>query len=151
MTMSGAARVTLRPSVFAGGGKEGDFAWMIEQPAYDRALFVFNDNEGQFLAYMQGISAGGGNAVIRPYQGWGPKAAGVPTGPGYDALTRHNRAVIDQALARIRALIKSGRYTTLVYSADKADPSLLGHGIFTVGDDVRRYIVSELQAICAQS
>lgn len=147
--MSGSVHVVLKPSVFVGGGKEGDFSWMIERPEYDKALFVFNDNESQFQAFMDGISVGGGNAVIRPYQGAGARAAGVPTGPGYDALTRENKAIIDRALARIRALISSGRYTTLVYSADEDDPSLLGHGIFDVGDDVRRYIVAELKAIAA--
>ena len=100
---------------------------------------------------MDGISVGGGNAVIRPYQGAGARAAGVPTGPGYDALTAENKAFIDRALARVRALIKSGRYTTLVYSADEADPSLLGHGIFDVGDDVRRYIVAELKTIASSA
>lgn len=149
--MSESVHVVLKPSVFVGGGKEGDFGWMIEQPAYDKALFVFNDNESQFLAFMDGISVGGGNAVIRPYQGAGVRAAGVPTGPGYDALTTENKAIIDRALARIRSLIKSGRYTTLVYSADETDPSLLGHGIFDVGEDVRRYIVAELTTIASSA
>ena len=149
--MSGSVQVVLKPSVFNGGGKEGDFGWMIKQPQYEKALFVFNDNESQFLAYMDGISVGGGNAVIRPYQGVGVRAAGVPTGPGYDALTTENKAIIDRALARIRALLKTGGYATLVYSADKDDPSLLGHGIFDVGEDVRRYIVAELKRIAASA
>ncbi|MDG4576303.1 MAG: hypothetical protein P9C36_08330 [Defluviicoccus sp.] len=149
--MLGTVQVVLKPSVFAGNGKEGDFAWMIEQPQYEQALFVFNDNESQFLSYMDGTSVGGGNAVIRPYQGAGARAAGVPTGPGYDALTTENKAIIDRALARVRSLIKSGRYTMLVYSADETDPSLLGHGIFDVGEDVRRYIVAELKTIASSA
>ena len=40
-------------SVFEGGGYEGDFTWMIEQPDYADALFVFNDNEEQFRAHQQ--------------------------------------------------------------------------------------------------
>jgi hypothetical protein len=30
---------------------------MIEQPTYGRALFVFNDNEEQFLAFLRGEPA----------------------------------------------------------------------------------------------
>ena len=61
-------------SIFGGGGKAGDFGWMIQQPEYDDALFIFNDNEEQFLAFRKnpksgaGCARGGGNAIIRPYQ-----------------------------------------------------------------------------------
>ena len=37
-------------SVFSGAGKDGDFDWMITQDHYEDALFVFNDNEGQYKA-----------------------------------------------------------------------------------------------------
>ncbi|MFK4488865.1 hypothetical protein ABIA45_003943 [Bradyrhizobium sp. USDA 336] len=36
--------------VFTGGGKYGDFSWMIERTAYRDALFVFDDNEAQYRA-----------------------------------------------------------------------------------------------------
>ena len=55
-------------SIFSGGGKSGDFGWMIEQPEYADALFVFNDNEEQFLAFRRnpkggyGCDRGGGNS-----------------------------------------------------------------------------------------
>ena len=67
---------------------------MIEQPEYADALFVFNDNEGEFRAHQghapgaRRCHAGGGNAVIRPYQCEDPpRAAGIPTGDhgGYPA------------------------------------------------------------------
>ena len=32
-------------SQFVARGADGDFAWMIEQPEYADALFLFNDNE----------------------------------------------------------------------------------------------------------
>ena len=38
-------------SVFSGAGKDGDFDWMITQDHYEDALFVFNDNEGQYKAH----------------------------------------------------------------------------------------------------
>ena len=64
--------MVLVASTFAGRGRAGDFAWMIEQPEYADALFIFNDNEGEFRAHQRHAPgarqchAGGGNAVIRP-------------------------------------------------------------------------------------
>jgi len=142
-------------SVFAGKGRDGDFAWMIEQPENAGALFVFNDNEGQFRAHQRHAPgarqcrAGGGNAVIRPYQCQDPpRAAGIPTGDsqGYPRLTDGARAAIDDALAAIASLLATGRYQRVVYSAvdDSGD---LGTGIFVVGDDVKRYVVDGLRAL----
>jgi hypothetical protein len=133
----------------------GDFGWMITRPDYDDALFVFNDNESEFRAHQahgsgrSACPAGGGNAVIRPYQCQDPpRAAGVPTGDagGYRALTDHVRATIDDALAAIRALLATGRYRRVIYSAHN-DAGDLGTGIFSVSDDVKRYIVSGLQRL----
>jgi hypothetical protein len=142
-------------SQFAGAGRSGDFAWMIEQDEYADALFVFNDNEEQFRAYQRdrtggaGCSRGGGNAVIRPYRcADPPRAAGVPTGAhggGYSALTDDVRGVIDDAFAVIGELLATGRYARVFYSAD-ADGGL-GTGIFTVADDVKAYIVDKLRAL----
>jgi hypothetical protein len=142
-------------SVFAGRGRAGDFAWMIDQPEYADALFVFNDNEGEFRAHQRHAPgarqchAGGGNAVIRPYQCQDPpRAAGIPTGDsqGYPRLTDTARAAIDDALAAIRALLATGRYQRVFYSAAD-DSGALGTGIFVVGDDVKRYIVDGLRGL----
>ena len=70
-------------SQFVGPRQDGDFSWMIERPEYARSLFIFNDNEMQFIAFHTGheagFTAGGGNAAIRPYQGHSPiRAAGFP-------------------------------------------------------------------------
>jgi hypothetical protein len=142
-------------SRFAGGGRAGDFGWMIEQAAYADALFVFNDNEEQFRAYERdrtggaGCAAGGGNAVIRPYRcADPPRAAGVPTGAqgvGYASLSDEVRGVIDDAFAVIAQLLASGRYARVFYSAD-ADGGL-GTGIFQVAQDVKTYIVDKLRAL----
>jgi hypothetical protein len=147
--------MALVASTFAGRDRPGDFGWMIEQPEYADALFVFNDNEGEFRAHQghapgaRRCHAGGGNAVIRPYQCEDPpRAAGIPTGDhgGYPRLTDSARAAIDDALAAIRALLATGRYQRVIYSA--ADGSgALGTGIFDVGDDVKRYVVDGLRAL----
>ena len=96
--------IVLTPSVFSQPGVEGDFGWMIGQPRWQQTLFIFNDNEHQsqaFLAQVAGGSiepasgacqAGGGNAVIRPYQcQTPPRAAGVPT--GNRSLKARNRSM----------------------------------------------------------
>src|SRR6516162_7862531 len=62
---------SVRGLVFTGTGKLGDFAWMITQPEYQDALFIFNDNEDQFEAHRTspesrtgpGCTHGGGTAV----------------------------------------------------------------------------------------
>jgi hypothetical protein len=148
--------VRLVPSRFEGRGEPGDFAWMIEQPQYADALFVFNDNEEQFRAFQRdahsaaGLSPGGGNAAIRPYRGADPpRAAGVPTGragQGYDTLTADAQQAIDDALELIAELLASGRYVRVIYSAANEDGDL-GTGIFEVADDVKRYIVSGLRRL----
>ena len=142
-------------SQFSGPGAPGDFGWMIERPEYADALFIFNDNEEQFRAYVEdptggaGCSRGGGNAVIRPYRcADPPRAAGVPTGSGgagYASLTDAVQGVVDEAIGVVRELLASGRYERVIYSA--AADGGLGTGIFSVGDDVKRYIVDELRKL----
>ena len=143
-------------SQFSASRMPGDFEWMIERPDYADALFVFNDNEEQFRAFLNdarggaGCLAGGGNAAIRPYRcADPPRAAGIPTGShgeGYPELTSAVRSVLDEAFAVIKDLLGSGRYQRLFYSAANSDGDL-GTGIFAVGNDVKRYIVAELRKL----
>ncbi|MGB8815189.1 MAG: hypothetical protein WCC57_18570, partial [Paracoccaceae bacterium] len=151
LTVKAAPRssVTLVPSVYVADGQQGDFSWMLTQPQYARALFVFNDNEAQFLAFQSGISAGGGNAVIRPLQAATQRAAGIPTGPGYTSLTPHAQAMIDQSVAHIGTLLDTGAFDTLIYSASSTDPNMIGISTFQVADDVRTAIVVSLRALVA--
>lgn len=124
----------------------GDFSWMIDRPEYARSLFIFNDNEMQFIAFHTGheagFTAGGGNAAIRPYQGHSPiRAAGIPTGEksGYQHLDLNVRALVDDAMAHIQRLLQSGNYDEVIFSFD-ADNDTLGTGIFHVADEVKSYI-----------
>jgi len=81
-------------SIYRSAGVSGDYLWMSDQPEFARSLFIFNDNEEQFDAFVageaSGFTAGGGNASIRPLRKLlRPRAAGVPTGKhgrGYSAL-----------------------------------------------------------------
>ena len=69
-------------SVFTGGGKPGDFGWMLRQTEYDGALFIFNDNEEQFRGLPAATRRAG--AAARPV------AATPPSGPTA-ARTRRGR------------------------------------------------------------
>jgi hypothetical protein len=110
-------------SQYSGPRQNGDFSWMIGRPEFARALFIFNDNEAQFIAFQtghaSGLSAGGGNAAIRPYQGHSPiRAAGIPTGNhgGYQKLDKNVRALVDDAIAHIARLLATDNYDQVIFS-----------------------------------
>jgi len=138
-------------SIYCKAGVLGDYLWMIDQPEFARALFIFSDNEEQFDAYAageaSGFIAGGGNAAIRPLRRHSPsRVAGVPTGKhgrGYSSLDVVTKDKIDQALAIIRDLVTSGNYDQIVIPTSK-DGTTLGTGIFVVAPEVRDYIFEQL-------
>jgi hypothetical protein len=142
---------TRTPTVFAGYGKLGDWDWMRDQPYWAHCLFVFNDNEEQFDAFIGGLDSGytcgAGNAVARPWRQLNPpKSAGIPTGKlgyGYQILDPAAKEKIDQALTVVYDLLKSFHYDNLVFSSDES-MSTLGIGTFKVGEDVRKYIFDKL-------
>jgi hypothetical protein len=140
-------------SQFTGSNCVGDFSWMIDRPEYARSLFIFNDNEMQFIAFHTGheagFTAGGGNAAIRPYQGHSPiRAAGIPTGEksGYQHLDLNVRALVDDAMAHIQRLLASGNYDEVIFSYDAANDTL-GTGIFLVADEVKSYIFQSIMEL----
>ena len=141
-------------SVFDKPGMEGDFFWMSRQAEHEKTLFIFNDNEEQFRAFVKGersgITAGGGNAGIRPLRGLKPpRAAGVPTGSrggGYSRFDESTKKVINESLAVIQELLNSGDYERMIFSKDESSPSL-GTGIFLVAEDVKKYIYDALMSI----
>lgn len=158
-------KVRVIPVVFSGKGQPGDYEWMRNQPGYERAYFIFNDNEEQFLAHQkdpngaEGCAPGGGNAAARPWQcETPPRSAGVPTGTdasgGFQALTPDAKAVIDQAVTVIDANVRKYGFGKVVYSSciKGSLPSCtldddLGTGIFQPSEAVRKYIVSQLKNI----
>ena len=147
--------VSVVGSVFTTRGCDGDFGWMIEQPEYEDTLFVFNDNEEQFLAHLEdptssfGCSVGGGNAVIRPYRcRQPPRSAGIPTGvdgQGYNSLNSSSQRTIDLAIEHIQTLLSSGNYHRVIFSSD--GDGGLGTGIFEVDSSVKDYIVQSLRGL----
>jgi hypothetical protein len=150
---NGTSAIKVYGFVFEGVGKVGDFNWMIRQPEFKDVLFVFNDNTEQFDDHLRhpnsgpGCEAGGNNAVIRPYQCENPpRALGMPTGPGFDRLSPEVKAYIDKATNQITATVKSHGYTRVFYNAADASGGL-GTRIFSVGDDVKDYIVAQLRTL----
>lgn len=141
-------------SVFDKPGMEGDFFWMSRQAEHEKTLFIFNDNEEQFRAFIRGersgITAGGGNAGIRPLRGLKPpRAAGVPTGSrggGYSRFDESTKKVIDESLSVIQELLNSGDYERMVFSKDK-NSATIGTGIFIVSPEVKTYIYDALMGL----
>ncbi|WP_404653229.1 hypothetical protein [Bradyrhizobium sp. USDA 336] len=91
------------------------------------------------------VRLGGGNAIVRPYQCRTPaRAAGIPTGPGYEKLTPATAQIVDEAVENIVRIVNRENYRRIFYSA--ADESgNLGTGIFHPGEDVKRHIVKQLK------
>ena len=141
-------------SIYSELGRDGDFAWMSRQAEHEKTLFIFNDNEEQFRAFVRGerfgIKAGGGNAAIRPLRGLKPpRAAGVPTGihgDGYSRLDEATKKVINESLAVIQELLNTGRYERLIFSKDE-NSATLGTGLFRVAEDVKKYIYDSLMGL----
>ena len=149
--------VTIIGSIFHGGGQEGDFGWMLNQPEYDDAFFIFNDNEEQFVTHQidptdsYGCQVGGGNAVIRPYQcQTPPRALGIPTGKlnggGYQQFTPYVKWLIDQGIKQIKQLVSDNDYTRVFYSTDNEEGDLGGH-IFNTLPEIKQYIVQQIRTI----
>ena len=142
------------PVVFRGAGQFGDFFWMRDQPEYARALFVFNDNEEQFVAFEggepSGFRAGGGNAGVRPWRGeTPPRAAGIPTGRGgvgYSEVDDRVLAVLERALEIVHDLVDTGRYDTLVFSGDP-NRQMLGVSIFRPHPDFCHLVYQALSTV----
>jgi hypothetical protein len=139
--LGGGIRLKVTGVVFSGSQKYGDFNWMIAQDQYQDALFIFNDNEEHYKAPREdpmssyGCTAGGGNAIIRPYQCKAKqRSAGIPTGPNYTSLTPQVQHVIDEAVAKIRAIAIEEGYDQICYNADS--DGNLGTNIFAPGEDV---------------
>ena len=145
------------PTHFSGLGKDGDFAWMHKQPEHALSLFIFNDNEMQFDAYLtghaSGFTAGAGNAIARPWRSLDPpQSAGIPTGKsgqGYTNLDAHAKSKIDEAFAVVESLVATNNYQQLIFSSDSTFKTL-GTGTFIVSNDVRTYIFEKMIAFGTQ-
>jgi hypothetical protein len=152
------APVVLTGTRFTEPGSPGDWKYIVskenaEKPIL-RKLFIFNDNEEQFLKICN--KPGGGNAFMRPYQvGEFPRSVGVPTGsslsikngykkPGYTSVTPKVSRLMEIFCNRFRDLLKTGRFSEVVYSVE-ADGITLGSSIYDPHPTVKDYIVRKIK------
>lgn len=140
-------KVKVKGNVFVKKNQIGDFNWMIKQPDYKDILFIFNDN----IEYMNTCVKGNGNAGIRIYNQYNkkldiPRSAGIPTGSiksgGFTKLTEKVKAYIDESIDKIKTIIKKYNYKKVIFS--KSENGDFGSDIFTIGSDVKGYILHRL-------
>lgn len=133
-----------------------NFSKMIQQPRYENALFIFNDNEDDYL--NTSCKKGSGNAAIRPYQCdrvHQPRAIGIPTGAkrniskgrfrnrGYNVNRPRDKRHIDSAINKVKRRLSKGTYSKVFYSTDKKGD--LGTNIFRVDPETKSYIKNKLK------
>lgn len=151
--------IQIIPTVYTRPNTYGDFKYMIGSGKYSDSLFIFNDNQENFIKFhdylrtgqnrTSACNAAGGNAAIRPYQCTNPQiSAGIPTGSngrGYTNLAT-SRPYIDQSINHIKRLLLNGSYKKIYYSA-ASDGYNLGVSIFSPSDDIKNYIVSSIWSL----
>jgi len=151
--------------VFTGSNQLGDYGYMIKQPEYKNTLFIFNDNKVDHKTFK----AGGGNAVIRPYNYYGwrkisgltkPLSAGISTGDGksnkgYQHLDKATLDEINLRVNDIRSTYLTKPYDQIIYSGtntknkgfESDQEDLLGIGIYDVSKTVREYITQQIKCL----
>lgn len=147
--------ITVLPVLFSGRKKDGDFKYMAGRPEHANSLFILAENYRDMLLSTED---GGGTAALRT-KTWpnskSPCAVGIPTGwsqetGGFISLVPIVKTLVDLSINRVVAhLIENRDVNKIIYSADSADDSKIGVGIFkkTLHDDVRDYISSAIHDI----
>lgn len=164
--------VRVEAVTFTGPNKIGDYRWQCadEQqvdPAYGRALHVYNENIWQQMDKTDN-APGGGNAIARRHRPDG-RSIGMPTGcfEGFTSLqqvcVRTNfqipsigvgnsftaKQVIDAASEEIVMQVCDNpeRYDKIYYCTNSADEDLIGMGIFEIESTTRRYITEKIKSL----
>ena len=137
--------------------KPGDYAVIVNDPRYANCLLLIAEN---VLDQIFSTKPGGGTACLREYTYPSMevvRAAGIPTGwsqesGGFMILDRKVREMIDLAFLRIKKHVAlQPEIKRIVYSADEAEPTLIGQGIFKIAYEVRVYIskaIHDLPHVC---
>ena len=153
--------VNVTPVFFTKSGQYGDMTWMITQPEYMDALFIFNDNASAFKAHSCNVGAGNGN--IRPFQckPYGKRSyiqvIGIPTGPGWSekCIPQDAKDLIDDAIRKARALIEKNKFKQVYYngSANQTKPpwgdKIIGSHTFRPSEEVKDYITEQLHNLAS--
>lgn len=151
----------LEGKLFVGNEVDGDFKFMLNDPAYEDAVLIFNDNVVDASAEV--TVNGAGSASIRRasarYNAEGkPRAFGIPTGwsvqsGAFKADTVNleffaARAIIVE-IERLVLILRSrgASVRRLVFSCDANDPTRIGTGIFDVSAAVVDFIMVKLREV----
>lgn len=127
-----------------------DLASMMNEPLYQKSLFLFND----CIEYHSSCKKGAGNSSIREFNHHNPRlsiprSAGIPVGMirdgGYKTLTEGVISRIDLAFLTIKDLIHKHNYEMIIYPADKEGRFLVDN--FYVGIDVISYITQRIHKL----
>lgn len=122
---------------------------MIEDPAYAKAIFMYNDH--RFALWNDMKKPGGGNAKIRPYRfSDPPRAASLPTCFG-DTHERRGYLTVDEAekdveyaMECLQKVLLKGDYDRVVYASCDAEGTL-GTAKMYVPVEVKKYLVAKLR------
>ncbi len=137
--------ITLIPSQFDKNDRTTMFNNMIEDTKHKYDLFIFNDNEED---YLNKSIKGAGNAVIRPYKNKNPPHSwGIPTGSrgiGYNRLDEHTKQVIDESINDIKKLLKRFYYKRIIYSAEPNEFTINAVVIKYITDSIKKLVIEPL-------
>ena len=59
-----------------------------------------------------------------------------------------NKNEIDSNVNEIKELLSTGNYDTIVYSIETYGSAIIGTGIFTISDEIKKYITVEILKLC---
>lgn len=160
--------IVVVPSVFTAVGQKGDYTYDILQPEHKTTLFVFTDNTER--------RGEAGSASIRSYirdPRYG-NVVGISTGVSPQDRDRTKKGFmnlddsgakewIDADITQLRKMLLSGRFSRVMYPADKTktiqvvmppgnviEVPVLGSGVFVVGDKVKQHITEKIHQTVAE-
>ena len=153
-------RVEIRPIKYDKLDKATDFLTMLKDEKEINTLFIFGDS----VASMSRKQAGPGTSVIRPYKFMDPQRAhGIPVRFGnchqkcatYPKCEHNGKNFIElrpkvekhyimDNVDKIKALLSTGKYTSLVYPAASDGTSFSSDG---VGRGVLEFITNQIKAL----
>ena len=125
---------------FNGKNKFGDFEWMVQQPLYETAVFVYCDTDDvDFSSEIFGL---------RQYK---PRAFPIPVcskeNGCFSCLNIYNKLIINAAFNHLNNYIKDNNITTVFYSFDNNLNIRVLHEHPFVDASVISYIMEKIKTI----
>jgi len=130
---------------FDGKNKIGDFEWMVQQPLYKNAVFLYCDtDDADFSSDLFGLRA------------YRPRTFPIPVcskeNGCFSCLNIYNKLIINAAFNNLHNYIKdNNNITTVFYSFDKTLDIRLLHEHPFVASSVITYIMEKIRQISTQA